>query len=331
MILSERRFGAPDQADVCLKWYFPCVDEALRLRGVVLESLDQEQDANRLARHAYRSRTQFYRVFRAMIEETPVAMRRRLLLERAAWQLSHTQLSVTLIGLNANYGSLEAFTRAFRKAFKVSPSLYRRMGVTCTHLHATNGIHHYSGRNDTKGTDRSMDLFDIFSGQESWHTRRLLELAKTLNEEQLDRPLKNQMKIFPWDGPDRSLRQILDRMVQTKEVWAAALTGGSMPLLDHAPPEDRTPSAMLARMEKADAAFHNVLTDVRNRSAWDDTFVDALCEPPETFTFGGMFADVITFNAHRRMFAIDALQRLGAKVEGCGSPIEYVAHLESRT
>ena len=113
------------------------MDEAQRLRGVVLESLDQEQDAKGLARHAYRSRTQFYRVFRAMIEETPVAMRRRLLLERAAWQLSRTQLSVTVIGLNANYGSLEAFTRAFRKAFKVSPSLYRRMGVTYTHLHTT--------------------------------------------------------------------------------------------------------------------------------------------------------------------------------------------------
>ncbi len=305
------------------------MDEVQRLRGVVLESLDQEQDATGLARCAYRSRTQFYRLFRAMNEETPVAMRRRLLLERAAWQLSRTQLPVTDIGLNASYGSLEAFTRAFRKAYKVSPSLYRRLGVTYTHLHATNGIHHCSGKNDMKGADRSMDLFDIFSGQESWHTRRLLELTKTLNDEQLDHPLKNQMKIFPWDGPDQSLRQILDRMVQTKEVWAAALTGGGMPLLDNAPPEDRTPSAMLARMDKADAAFHSVLTDVRNRSAWEDTFVDALCEPPETFTFGGMFADVITFNAHRRMLAIDALQRLGAKVEGCGSPMEYVATLVS--
>lgn len=303
------------------------MDEAQRLRGVVLETLDRQQDAKGLARDAYRSRTQFYRVFRAMIDETPVAMRRRLLLERAAWQLSRTQLPVTVVGLNANYGSLEAFTRAFRKAFKVSPSLYRRMGATYTHLHARSGIHHYFGIDYTKGTDRSMDLFDIFAGQESWHTRRLLELARTLNDEQLDRPLQNQMRVFPWDGPDRSLRQILDRMVQTKEVWAAALTGGGMPLLDNAPPEDRTPPALLARMEKADEAFHSVLTDVRNRSAWEDTFVDALCEPPETFTFGGMFADVITFNAHRRMLAIDALQRLGAKVEGCGSPIEYVAQL----
>ena len=172
-----------------------------------------------------------------------------------------------------------------------------------------------------------MDLFDIFSGQESWHTRRLLELAKTLNDEQLDCPLENQPKVFPWDAPDRNLRQILERMVQTKEVWAAALTGGSMPPLDNTPPPDRTPSAMLARLDRADAGFHGVLTEVRNRSAWEDTFVDALCEPPETFTFGGMFAHVITFNAHRRMLAMDALRGLGVKVEGFGCPSEYVASL----
>jgi AraC-like DNA-binding protein len=310
-----------------LKWYLPRVDEVHRLCEAVLDSLDQEQDANGLARRAYRSRTQFYRLFRAMVEETPVAMRRRLLLERAAWQLSLTQLSVTDISLNAGYGSLEAFTRAFRKAFGVSPSIYRRTGATSTRLHTTNGIHHHSGKKDTKGAGRSMDLFDIFSGQESWHTRRLLNLATTLNDEQLDCPLKDQIMVFPWDGPDQSLRQVLDRMVQTKEVWAAALTGGSMPLMDNAPPQHRTPSAMLARLEKADAAFHSVLSDVRNRSAWEDTFVDALCEPPETFTFGGTFAHVITFNFYRRMLAIDALRRLGVAVEGFGCPEEYVASL----
>jgi helix-turn-helix protein len=170
-------------------------------------------------------------------------MRRRLLLERAAWQLSHTQLSVTDISLHANYGSLEAFARAFRKAFRVSPSLYRRMGATYNHLHATNGIHHHSGKDCTRGVGQFMDLFDIFSGQESWHTRRLLDLAKTLTDEQLDRPLNNQVKVFPWDSPGQSMRQILDRMVATKEVWAAALTGGSMPPMDSAPPADRTPSA----------------------------------------------------------------------------------------
>jgi AraC family transcriptional regulator len=279
------------------------------------------------SRQAYRSRTQFYRLFRALIEETPFALRRRLLLERAAWQLSRTPLSITDIGLHADYGSLEAFTRAFRKAFGVSPSLYRRMGATHTRLYTTNGIHHHSGRNETKGVGPSMDLFDLFSGQESWHTQRLLHLAKTLNEEQLDRPLQDQVKVFPWDGPDQSLRQVLNRMVLTKEVWAAVLTGSGMPWMEDAPPEHQTPSAMLARLEKADAAFHRVLTDVRHRSAWEDTFVDALCEPPETFTFRGTFAYVITFNFYRRMIAIEALRRLGVNVEGFGCPEEYLASL----
>jgi uncharacterized damage-inducible protein DinB len=256
-------------------------------------------------------------------------MRRRLLLERAAWQLSRTHLSVTDIGLHANYQSLEAFSRAFRKAFRVSPSIYRRMGATFTHLHATNGIHHHSGKDDTKGASQSMDLYDIFAGQESWHTRRLLDFAKTLNDEQLDRPLKNPVRVFPWDGPDQSLRQILERMVQTKEAWAAALTGGSWSPTDSASPADQTPSSILERLDKADAKFHGVLTEVRNRSAWDDTFVDALCEPPETFTFGGMFAHVITFNAHRRMLAMDAMRSLGVRVEGFGCPSEYLASLAS--
>jgi AraC family transcriptional regulator len=198
------------------------------------------------------------------------------------------------------------------------------MGVTYTYLHTANGIHHRSGKDDTKGTSQFMDLFDIFSGQESWHTRRLLDLAKTLSDEQLDRPLKNQVKTFPWEGPDQNLRQLLDRMVQTKEAWAAALTGGNAPAFDKAPAENRTPSAMLTRLEEADRGFNNVLTDVRNRSAWEDTFVDALCEPPETFTFGGMFAHVITFNAYRRMAAIDVLRGLGVKVDGFGCPMEYL-------
>lgn len=326
-VRRQRSFGTFDQAEQTLEWYFPCVDEAQRLSGVVLGSLDQEQDARGLARDAYRSRTQFYRLFRAMIDETPVAMRRRLLLERAAWQLSRTQLPVTDIGLNANYGSLEAFTRAFRKAFGISPSLYRRMGATYTHLHAANGIHHYSSQDVTKGDRQFMDLYDIFSGQESWHTRRLLDLAGSLSDEQLDRPLKNPVHIFPWHGPDQSLRELLERMVLTKEVWAAAISGGEMPQMDKVAPADRTPAAMAARLERADARFQGVLSDVHKRSAWDDTFVDALCEPPETFSFGGMFAHVITFNAYRRMLAIDALRELGVKVEGVGCPMEYLSSL----
>jgi hypothetical protein len=61
---------------------------------------------------------------------------------------------------------------------------------------------------------------------------------------------------------------------------------------------------MLQRLEKTDAELHRILGDFRNRSAWDDTFVGALCEPAETFTFGGVFAHIVTFNVHRRLMAL---------------------------
>src|SRR5438093_7328316 len=89
------------------------------------------------------------------------------------------------------------------------------------------------------------------------------------------------------------------------------------------PKSQRSPRAMLQRLEKADAELHRIFTDVRNRSAWDDTFVDALCEPAETFTFGGVFAHIMTFNAHRRLMALDALRQLGVQTEGFGDPMEY--------
>jgi len=302
-----------------------------RLAAVVRDSLDREGDSHALARRAYASRTQFFRVFRAVIDETPVAMRRRLLLERAAWQLGRTRHSVTRIALEAGNGSLEAFTRAFRKAFRISPSLYRRMGATHFHLPAPGGIHFCAAA--SAKVDRSqgddMNLFDMFAGAESFHVRKLLEHARALEPEQLDAPLNNQAYVFPWDSPAQSLRDLLRRLVQTKEIWTAALTGTALPNVHSEPPELGTPDALLARLEKVDVEFNRILRDVQNRDAWGDTFVDALCEPPETFSFGGMFAHVITFNSYQRLLALDALRRLGVKVEGFGCPTEYEASLAS--
>jgi AraC-like DNA-binding protein/uncharacterized damage-inducible protein DinB len=295
--------------------------EAERLCGVVLDSLDEPDTAD-LPRKALRSRSHFFRLFQALIQESPGAMRRRLGLERAAWQLGHTRRAVTEIAFDAHYGSLEAFTRAFRKAFGVSPSLYRRMGVTHFRLPAPNGVHFSAPASRSKGADNNMDLFDRFAGADSWHTRRLLEHAATLSDEQLDRRFPSEVAVFGWCKPDQNLREMLERIVQTKEVWTAALTGGEMKSLETQPAE-RTPAALLARFEDADASFQRCLSDVRGRGAWDDTFVDALCEPAETFTFGGMFAHVITFNIYRRLTAIEALRRLGVNVEGFGCPTEY--------
>ncbi len=295
-------------------------DTAGRLSAIVANSLDAPAKTQDLARQAYRSRTQFHRVFRSVIEETPGAMRRRLLLERAAYQLAHTGISVTDVALDANYGSLEAFTRAFRKAFRISPSRYRRMRDPHFHLPASNRIHFLAPGSSIQG-GRDMDLFDRFAGNDSWHTKRLLEYAGTLTDEQLDRPLATVVELLPWRESNKTLRQLLENIVFTKEVWTAALAGTNTGM--NPPKSQRSPQAMLKRLEKTDAELHRILGDVRNRSAWDDTFVDALCEPAETFTFGGVFAHIMTFTAHRRLMALDALRQLGVQTEGFGDPMEY--------
>jgi uncharacterized damage-inducible protein DinB len=255
------------------------------------------------------------------VEETPVAMRRRLLLERAAFQLRETSAAITEIALDAQYNSLEAFTRAFRRAFHVSPSLYRRMRTGPTHLPSPGNIHFLAAGSSLKGAE--MDLFDRFAGNDSWHTRKLLEYARTLSDEQLDRPLKAVVEILPWRESTETLRQLLENIVFTKEIWTAALTGAEFANVNGTPASERSPSSMLARLEKTDAEFHKILRDVGKRGEWDSTFIDALCEPAETFTYGGVFAHIITFNAHRRLMALAALRQLGVQVEGFGDPIEY--------
>jgi AraC family transcriptional regulator len=296
-------------------------DDAKQLAQAVAASLDLEGGTRELPRLAYKSRTQFYRIFRALIEETPGEMRRRLLLERAAWRLSRTTVSITAIALDADYGSLEAFTRAFRRAFGASPSIYRRMGETYHHLPAPNSIHFGAPVAISQGA--SMDLFDLFAGHDTWHTQQLLEAARSLSDEQLDRLLKDPVTVVPWDTPDQTLRQILDRIVLTKEVWTAALTGGKLPDTSTASTSRQTPGSMLERLRKTDTEFQNIFRGVRDRGTWTDTFVDKYCEPPESFTFGGMFAHVVTFNSYRRLLAMDALRRLGAQIQGSGCPMDY--------
>jgi len=63
-------------------------------------------------------------------------------------------------------------------------------------LPASNKIHFFVPGYSTKG-GRDMDLFDRFAGNDSWHTRRLLEYAATLTDEQLDRPLPTVVELLP--------------------------------------------------------------------------------------------------------------------------------------
>ena len=109
-----------------------------------------------------------------------------------------------------------------------------------------------------------MDLYDIFAGAESFHMRKLLEHARGLSDAQLDKPLDNPARVFPWDSPAQSLRELLRRLVSTKEIWTAALTGGVIDRFQYraAGPTPR-PTRFSSRLEKADGT---VQSDSRRRA-----------------------------------------------------------------
>jgi len=71
----------------------------------------------------------FAHTFSAVVGEPPLAYVRRLRLERAAHQLVHDpECAIARVADAAGYGSAEAFTRAFRRAFGASPRAFRRDG-----------------------------------------------------------------------------------------------------------------------------------------------------------------------------------------------------------
>src|SRR6476620_8599581 len=76
------------------------------------------------ARHHF-SRYHFDRMIRSVAGEPPNALRRRILLERAAYRMITTRAPLIDIAVEAGYGSHEAFTRAFKQAYGASPSAWR--------------------------------------------------------------------------------------------------------------------------------------------------------------------------------------------------------------
>lgn len=97
-----------------------------RVQWYIEQHLDEDLSLSRLARVAHFSPYHFHRIFQAVVGESVAEYVRRLRLEQAAFLLKTTSLSVTAVGLETGYGTLEAFSRAFRQMFGVSPSGYRR-------------------------------------------------------------------------------------------------------------------------------------------------------------------------------------------------------------
>jgi len=295
-----------------------------RLRGIldgVESSLDQSYGTGGdLAGRAFLSRFHFSRLVSGAVGEPPGGFRRRLLLERAAWRLTVTGDAVIEVALDAGYGSPEAFARAFSRAYGVPPSRYRHRPGVSHELPAPSGIHfHPPGGLRLPAAVRStdMDVLVQMLDHHLWLTSEIIERSGRLDDAALDQPIGLSVEGI---DAEPSLRRLDDRLVGQLEMWITALEGGS-----RVPPAaDASPSGLRRRLAAAGPRFRELILAPVQEGRAGDTFVDATCDPPQTFTYGGVLAHVLTFSAVRRTMAIGALESAGITDLGAGDPMSHV-------
>ncbi|SDD51203.1 DinB superfamily protein [Geodermatophilus telluris] len=299
-----------------------------RLRELLDAVLDEDnRKLSDMAGDAYASPFHFSRQVSVGAGESPVALRRRVVLERAAWQLRHGA-SVTEAAFAAGYESVEGFSRAFARAYGRTPGSPEpaTTGRDAHWLPAPNGLHFHPPSSlwvsdePVRGGGDQVTALLVHHGVED--ARALLELAKGLPDEEYRRVRSPGLGVLPWDGPEETLAAVLDALVRTLEVWVASVEGA-----DHPARGADDAAALLERHDAVAPRWLAAVRDVARRGAWNDRLVDALCEPPESFVLGSVVAHVLTFSAHRRLLARHWLRAAGVAVDA-GDPIEWLSRRE---
>lgn len=280
---------------------------------------DHEARGTQLAARGHLSRSHFDRVVGAVCGETPARFRRRVLLERAAYRLVTGDAGVLEIALEAGYGSNEAFTRAFARAYGLSPSAWRR-SPRRFQLDTPNAVHFHppcSLRLPARTKVTAMDLLTRMVEHHVWLIGQMIDEAARLPEDGLDAPIDLSV-----DPEPMTLRSRLSRLVGQMDMWNCAVANRAY---DWSLEENEPLDAMRARLAAVGPAFLAEVRGVIGDGRLDETFVDAMCEPPAVYTYGGMIAHVLTFAAHNRTLVALALKSAGLDALGWGDPMKWVA------
>ncbi|KKK05949.1 helix-turn-helix domain-containing protein [Micromonospora sp. HK10] len=275
-----------------------------------------------VAARAHLSRFHFDRLVAAATGEPPGALRRRLLLERAAHRLTTSDRTVLDIAVEAGYGSHEAFTRAFQRAYGMAPTAVRRRPpVTFRELELScpSGVHFQPPGGLRLPATRQETPMNVLQHLVDHHVDTLtaiIERAGTLDDEVLDRPITVSVETID-DRP--TLRSLINAMVTQEEHWLSALRGGDWP-----DESDQSVRGLAARHAAAGRDWRGFVARTLAEGTLADTFVDTTCTPPTTHTLGGTIGHVITFAAVRRTLAVGALSSAGITDLGAGDPRPFL-------
>ncbi len=296
-------------------------DTFLRFVDAVASDLDDlDLGAADLASRAYLSRHHFDRVIRATAGEPPAAFRRRVLLERAAYRLVTSRSRIIEIALEAGYGSNEAFTRAFRRAYGTGPAAWRtsptQVQLPCptdVHFHPPGGL-----RLPARTEVTAMNLLVRMVEHHVWLAGELVEHAARLDDAALDAPINLSVEGID-DNP--TIRSLISRLIGQMDMWNNVIASRDY---DWEVERHESIAGMRSRLRSAGDAFLAEVRRVVDEGRLDETFVNASCDPPEVYTYGGLIAHVLTFAAHRRTLVLGALASAGITDLGSGDPRKWV-------
>jgi AraC family transcriptional regulator len=294
-----------------------------RLRELLDAVVDADNtDVGDMARSSYASEFHFSREVRRLTGESPAALRRRIMLERAAWRLHHGE-SVSAVAADEGWSSAEVFSRAFRRAFGVPPS---RAADVQFRLSAPNGLHFHPPHSlwlDSDGDTKEPDVSQLMVAHDIADTAYLIGRTTTLSKEQWIEEISPGQVVLEWDGPEPSVGSVLGAIVWTKEVWLATIEGRDFPGREATQPESTTAEQLAAYHADIGKRWSAMVSEYAAEGRLGDTIFDALCDPPESFQLYGIVAHVLTYSAHRRQLVRTMLARQGVHTDR-GDPLDWM-------
>ena len=152
----------------------------------------------------------------------------------------------------------------------------------------------------------TLDLLDRLLEHDVWTTRRVLEFAGSLTDEQLDQD---------FDIGHRTVRETAQHVIGNVEVWTDLMAARPV---RPTPAEGQSLAELRRRFEAAFRDFAQVARELRDAQRLSDTYVDVLDQPPQQKSYAGTILHVITHDHMHRAEILHMLQRLGVQglIEG---------------